>query len=226
MASFAPSFTGMEPYSDAQVVEMVLQGRREMFELLMRRYNQRLFRAARAILKNDAEAEDVMADAYVRAYMNLASFRRESSFATWLTRIAVHEALARARRLRSQESFDELGSGVESQFAAALVSPELSSAHSELRSALESLIDILPAAYRSVFVLRYAEGLSVKETAESLQISEEAVKMRSVRARGLLRRQLKQRLGVVSSEIFPLRRPICDTVVTEAFRRIRIAGER
>jgi RNA polymerase sigma-70 factor (ECF subfamily) len=106
MAFIPERFGGMDIYSDEQIVDLVLQGQVELYELLMRRYNQRLFRVTRTILKDDEEAQDVMQDAYVRAYANLRGFRGESSFATWLTRIAVNEALARARRRESTESME------------------------------------------------------------------------------------------------------------------------
>jgi RNA polymerase sigma-70 factor (ECF subfamily) len=213
-------------YSDHQVVDLVLGGQPELYELLMRRYNQRVFRIARTILKDDEEAADVMQDAYVRAYANLRGFRRESSFGTWLTRIAVNEALARVRRRESTESMaeDQAEARDEPSGSPQMPTPEQMAAQVELKGVLETLVDALPVLYRSAFVLRYVEGLSVKETAECLQTSEEATKMRTHRARALLRRHLKERLGIVSSEIFPLRQPICDFVVAGTFRRLQAAG--
>jgi RNA polymerase sigma-70 factor (ECF subfamily) len=227
MAFIPPQFDGMEQYSDEQVVDFVLQGQPELYELLMRRYNQRLFRVAGAIVKDDAEAQDVMQDAYVRAYAGLSGFRGQSSFATWLTRITVNEALARAKRrgfLESIDDFEITGKG-EISGSPRILSPEQTTAQQELKAVLETLVDALPVSYRSVFVLRHVEGLSVKETAECLQISEEAVKMRSHRARALLKRHLKERLGIVSSEIFPLRLPVCDGVVAGTFQRLKGAGQ-
>jgi RNA polymerase sigma-70 factor, ECF subfamily len=216
----------METYSDEQIVDLVLQGQVELYELLMRRYNQRLFLVTRTIVHDDVEAQDVMQDAYVRAYESLSGFRRESSFATWLTRIAVNEALARAKRRGSVESIgDSRAEGRdELSLSPPIPNPEQLTAQRELKAALEMLIDALPVSYRSVFVLRYVEGLSVRETVECLQISEEAIKMRSHRARVLLKRYLKERLGVVSSDIFPLHQPVCDAVVAGTFGRLDAAA--
>lgn len=222
MAFIPPQFGDMERYSDEQIVKLVLAGQAELYELLMRRYNQRLFRATRAILKDEAEAEDVMQDAYVRAYANLSGFRGESSFATWLTRIAVHEALARAKRRGLVESIEERD---EISASPRISNPERVTAERELKAALETLVDALPLSYRSVFVLRYVEGLSVKETAQCLEISEEATKMRALRARALLRRYLKDRLGIVSGDVFPLLLPLCDRVVAGTFRRLDAARQ-
>jgi RNA polymerase sigma-70 factor, ECF subfamily len=227
MVFIPPRFGNMETYSDEQVVDLVLEGKIEMYELLMRRYNERLFRVTRTILKNDDEAQDVMQDAYLRAYACLNGFRKESTFATWLTRIAVNEALARVKRRERIDSIDDphAGDRTEVAMSPSNSSPEQETARRQLRDAVEALVEALPVAYRSVFVLRYVEGLSVRETAECLQISEEATKMRAHRARALLRRSLKDRLGVVSSEIFPLRQPVCDAVVAGVFRQMAAAPQ-
>lgn len=219
-------FRSMERFSDEQILDLVLQGQVELYELLMRRYNQRLFRVARSILKNESEAEDVMQEAYVRAYVNLAGFRGESSFATWLTRIAVHEALARAKRRGLVESFDddEMGSAREMSLPSSRSDPEQVAAGSELKAAIEAAIDALPVLYRSAFVLRYVEGLSIREAARSLEITEEALKMRTLRARVLMKRHFKERFRFVSGQLFPLHLSICDRVVTGTYRRLLAAG--
>jgi RNA polymerase sigma-70 factor (ECF subfamily) len=223
MESPARASSAPGTYSDEQVVDLVLQGQTGTYELLMRRYNQRLFRIARAILKDEDEAREVMQDAYVRAYANLSGFRRESSFATWLTRIAVHQALARARARGLQEPIDETyaESSRSLPMSRPRFSPEEETAQRQLADTLERLIDHLPVPYRSAFVLRHVEGLSVRETAECLQISEETARMRTHRARALLRRYLKERLGVVSSEVFPLHQSICDAVVNSVFTSLQ-----
>ena len=187
MAFIPLQFAGMERYSDEQIVKLVLGGQAELYELLMRRYNQRLFRATRAILKDEAEAEDVMQDAYVRAYANLSGFRGESSFATWLTRIAVHEALARAKRRGLIESIEEKD---EISASPRIPNPERVTAERELKAALETLVDALPLSYRSVFVLRDIDELSTEETADALGLSVPAVKSRLLRARLQLRDKL------------------------------------
>jgi RNA polymerase sigma-70 factor, ECF subfamily len=217
------AFPEFESYSDEQVLNRVLQGEVELYELLMRRYNRRLFRVTRSILRDDAEAEEVMQETYVRAYEHLSRFRGESTFATWLTRIAVHEALASAKRRGRAESLDEfrLDESSEMSISQPIPSPEQMTADREIKAALEKVIDALPVPCRAVFVLRHVEGLSVKETAECLELSEEATKMRDHRARALLRRSLKDRFGIVSGEIFPLDLSLCDRVVAGTFAWIR-----
>jgi RNA polymerase sigma-70 factor (ECF subfamily) len=143
-------------HSDDVVVASVLAGHVQAFETLMRRYNQRLFRAARAVLRDDAEAEDVVQDAWVRAYTHLRQFAGRASFATWVTRIAIHEAVARGRRRRQQVPLSEDPTTTRT--------PDDELAAREMIAAMEAATDALPAAYRTVFVLRELEGLSVAET--------------------------------------------------------------
>src|SRR5262249_48571804 len=152
-----------------------------LYEVLMRRYNQRLFRVARSILRDGAEAEDVMQDAYVRAYEHLGDFAGQAKFSTWLTRIAVHEALRRARRQSRMGNLDF----VMETASVKIPSPEQQVYDRELRIALERAIDRLPDGYRSVFVLRMVEGLDVAETAGALELGAEAVKTRLHRARAM-----------------------------------------
>ena len=213
----------LSPLSDDEVVDRVLQGETGLFEVLMRRYNQRVYRAARAILRNDLEAEDVMQDAYVRAYANLSQFARRASFATWLTRIAIHEALARARRSGRHESLDaEPEPPVLSQ-AVPIVAhrdPERRMFDHEMKSFLEAAIGGLPSAYRTVFVLRDVEGMSTADTAEALGVSEDVVKTRLHRARGLLRDALYERAGASTPAAFQFEAPRCDRVVAAVMRRI------
>lgn len=219
-----------EAWSDEQVVERVLAGETELYEIIMRRHNQRLYRTARAILASETEAEDVMQEAYLKAYQNLRQFAGRASFATWLTRIAVNEALARrARSSRLQSidaeprSTDEQGRGAEAM-SNRLVSqgadPERQLFDRELGRLLEGAIDSLPDLYRAVFVLREVEDLDTLETAECLGISEEAVKVRLHRARGMLRRTLFARAGAASAQAFQFRAERCDRVVANVFARI------
>jgi RNA polymerase sigma-70 factor (ECF subfamily) len=174
---------------EAELVGLLLAGDREAFELLMRRNNQRLFRVARAIVLEDAEAEDVVQAAYLAAFRGVARFAGRSSLATWLTRIVINEALARRReRLRhgtfanAHELADELGDRASN--------PEDSASLQELTRLTESAIDGLPANYRLVLVLRQIEGLSGEETAASLGLTEQVVRVRLHRARAMLREQL------------------------------------
>jgi len=160
--------------TDAEVVARVLGGELQIFEVLMRRYNQRLFRAARSILKTDAEAEDVVQDAYVRAYQHLNQFEGRASFATWLTRIAVTEALARKRKaqhLVQVESMDTAGDAAMNAFTSTAPNPEEEAMARSVTALLETAVDSLPEAYRSVFMLREIEGLNTNEAAECLGLS-------------------------------------------------------
>jgi RNA polymerase sigma-70 factor (ECF subfamily) len=209
-------------HSDEEVVGLVLEGRTALFELLMRRHNERLYRAARAILKDDREAEDVMQQTYVNAFTHLRQYNGQARFATWLTRITVNEALARARRRGKYEAYDEnAGQQVET-----LVpfnpppSPERQAFTGELRELLEWAIDGLPDGAREVFVLRDVEGLTTAEVAGSLGLSEDAVKTRLSRARAALRRALYERTGATAPEAFRFYRPRCDRIVATVLERI------
>jgi RNA polymerase sigma-70 factor (ECF subfamily) len=208
-------------HTDEEVVQLVLGGNTALFELLMRRHNERLYRAARAITRDDREAEDVMQQAYVNAYSNLRQFNGESRFATWLTRIAINEALGRVRRRGRYEPFDEGFSNVETLMPGVpALNPERQAFTGELRELLEWAIDGLPDGSREVFVLREVEGLSTAEAAASLSVSEDVIKTRLSRARAALRRSLLERTGATASEAFRFYRPRCDRVVAEVLARI------
>ena len=206
--------------TDEEVVRLVLEGNTALFELLMRRHNERLYRAARAITRDDREAEDVMQQAYVNAYTNLRQFNGQSRFATWLTRIAINEALGRVRRRGKYEPFDE-GSDVET-FTPwnPAPNPERQAFTGELRELLEHAIDSLSDGAREVFVLRDVEGLSTAETAASLGVSADVIKTRLSRARAALRRSLFERIGATASEAFRFYRPRCDRLVAHVLARI------
>jgi RNA polymerase sigma-70 factor (ECF subfamily) len=211
----------LQALSDEEVVERVLAGETELFEILMRRYNQRLYRVARAILVNDGEAEDVMQDAYVRAYAHLAQFAGRSRFSTWLTRIAVYEALARARRGKRLVRIEHLSPEREGSMSADDRGPEQQAILRDLQNVLETAVATLPESFRSVLVLRDVEGLSTAETAESLGISEALVKTRLHRAHAALRSEMENRSGAALSQSFQFHLSRCDRVVETVFRRIR-----
>jgi RNA polymerase sigma-70 factor (ECF subfamily) len=203
--------------TDEVVVARVLAGALASFEVLMRRYNQRVFRAARAVVRDDAEAEDVAQDAWVRAYTHLDQFGGRASFATWLTRIAVHEAIARRRRRMRQVPLDD--------HAPALVAPtpppDDAAGGREIAAALERAIDALPTPYRAAFVLRDVQGLDTAETAACLDVPEATVKTRLHRARSLLRTQLGAALDVAADGVFAFAGHRCDRMVATVMARIR-----
>jgi RNA polymerase sigma-70 factor, ECF subfamily len=208
--------------SDQDVVTRVRSGETGLYELLMRRYNQRLFRVIRSVLSNDSEAEDVLQEAWVRAYEHLDQFEGRSSFTTWLTRIAFHEALARNRYgkrwmpLESKEG--EIMPEADRQTAAE--TPEAQAIRGQLGHVLKAAVDALPQTYRSVFMLREVEQLSTSETAECLELSEEAVKTRLHRSRALLRRDLAERVGPAIAETYSFLGVRCDRVVKSVLDRI------
>lgn len=207
--------------SDAVLIQQILAGNTPVFELLMRRYNERVYRAARAIVRDEAEAEDVMQQAYVNAFTHLRQFNGSARFSTWLTRIAINEALARVRRLGRYEAFDDELSNVEPFLShTPTENPERQAFSRELAGLLEWAIDGLPNGMREVFVLREVEGLSTAEVAECLGVSEDVVKTRLSRGRAQLRRRLMERTGAVAPEAFRFYRPRCDRVVANVLASI------
>jgi RNA polymerase sigma-70 factor, ECF subfamily len=224
-ASPAPPATAT--LTDEEVVARVRGGEVNLFEVLMRRYNQRLYRVARAILGDDGEAEDVMQDAYVRAFSHLDQFAGRARFSTWLTRIAVYEALARARR-RSRtveiDAMDQTSRQALPGLRSAERSPEQRLIDRNLKALLESAIERLSEAHRSVLVLRDVEDMSTAETAECLGVSEAVVKTRLHRGRALLRRELAAASAGVLRDTFSFHLSRCDRVVAAVFRRIAAAA--
>jgi RNA polymerase sigma-70 factor (ECF subfamily) len=217
----APS--GLDGPLDLELIARVRKGDAAAFEKLMRRYNQRLFRAARSVLRNESEAEDVVQETFVRAYRGLADFKEQSSLGTWLTQIAVHEALARVRRSRRFGSLegesDDHETGV-SQVESSRAGPEQETSSRELRSMLIAAIDSLPEDLRIVFVLREVDGLSTIETSEILQISTEAVRVRLHRARVALRARIEKALGEEVRAVFEFAGARCDRTVAQVFQKL------
>lgn len=215
---------GLEALPDEEVVRRVRGGEAALFEILMRRYNQRLFRVARAIVRDDAEAEDVLQQAYVNVYAHLDQFAGEARFATWLTRITTYEAFARLRR-RGRFSAAHVGEGADTMddLPASQPDPERQAFAGELRHALEASLDALPEGYRTVFVLRDVEGLSTAEAADCLEVSEDVVKTRLHRARALLREDLFERAGLSARSIFSFRGDRCDRIVATVLSRLGVA---
>jgi RNA polymerase sigma-70 factor, ECF subfamily len=211
--------TGIEePSEDGVLVAQVLGGDRESFAKLMRRYNQRLFRVVRAIVRTDPEAEDVVQQAYVSAYLHLRQFEGNARFSTWLTRIAINEALARVRNAKRAADLES----VQQSFQPPHVhSPEEQVSTRQLGRILEEAIEGLPESYRVVVVLREVEGLTTTETAACLGLSEEAVRVRIHRARALLRGALYERVGASASEVFAFAGGRCDRMVSNVLAHIR-----
>lgn len=214
---------------DRALVERVRQGDREAFRQVTQRCNQRLFRVARSLVNDDAEAEDVVQEAYVHAYEKIAGYRGEASLLTWMTRIVLNEAYGRLRRQQRRPSV-EIGQIEAAQgdggrvvtFPAKFGSedPAASAARAEVRKLLEHAIDELPAPFRAVFVLREVEECSVEETALGLGLRPETVKTRLHRARRLLRTALQDTLAATLSEAFPFLGPRCDRLTEVVMHRL------
>jgi len=207
--------------SDEEIVRRVRSGQTELFEAVMRRHNQRIYRTVRAILRDDSETEDVMQEAYVNAFTHLADFEGRSKLSTWLTRIAVHEAFARLRRGKRFASLDESESpNMENH--SPNPTPEQSAGDRELGAVLEHAVEALPESFRVVFVLRAVEEMSVAETAEVLEIPEETVKTRLHRARGLLRQSILDRTEATLPTLLGFHLSRCDRVASAVLRRIGV----
>lgn len=210
-----------EGWADEDIVARVLAGETELYEIIMRRYNQRLYRVARAILRNDGEAEDVMQDAYVRAYEHLDQFAGRSRFSAWLTKIAVHESLARIqKRNRLQELEAMIPQEEEIVLTSPSASPEQQASSTEMGHLLEEAVLALPENYRTVIMMRDIEEMSTSDTAAALNLSEENVKIRLHRARALLRKELFARAGAGRAKAFPFMGVRCDRVVQRVFEVI------
>ena len=211
-----------ENLTDDEVVNRVRNGETALYEVIMRRYNQRLYRIARAILHNDAEAEDVMQDAYVRAYTHLGQFAARSPFSSWLTRIAVNEALARRRSSKQHEEVDatKCEGEISMQNLYKSHDPEQHASSVQLRDFLEQAVLDLPEHYRTVIMLRDIEELSTAETADALDLTVENVKIRLHRGHEMIRNRLFERVGAKAKEAFPFMGIRCDRVVQAVFCRI------
>jgi RNA polymerase sigma-70 factor, ECF subfamily len=203
--------------SDEEVVRRVRAGDRGLFEVLMRRYNQRVYRAVRSILRDEREVEDAIQQAWLAAYAHLDQFAGASSFSTWLTRIALNEGLARLRQRARLTTVPEVPEEEIHDMRTSPVDPEGRAADRELARMIEEAVDVLPDLYRSVFMLREVEGLSTAEAAACLGVSEEVVKVRLHRARLTLRDALFARAGETSSAAFTFMGARCDRMVARVF---------
>jgi RNA polymerase sigma-70 factor, ECF subfamily len=208
--------------TDEEVVDRVRAGDLALYEVIMRRYNQRLYRIARAILHDDVEAEDVMQDAYVRAYTHLEQFAGRSAFSTWLSRIAVHEALTRLRSRNRHPQVDvtDYDGEISMKTPSSSLDPEKNASTGQLREFLEEAVLNLPENYRTVVMLRDIEELSTAETADALELTEENVKIRLHRGHGMIRNWLFERIGPGAKEAFPFMGIRCDRIVQNVFDRL------
>lgn len=217
--------------ADAELSRRIANGDARAFEQLMRRHNRTLFRAARGILRDDADAEDALQEAYLRAYRSIGSFRGEAKLSTWLVRIVVNEALARRRKqVRRAEVVPLRGGGAEEHELEQETGmrdqdgPEDLTERREIRRLLEAKIDGLPEAFRIVFVLRAVEELSVEETAAALGIPEPTVRTRFFRARSQLREALSREIDLAFDDAFAFAGERCDRIVARVMARLA-AGE-
>jgi RNA polymerase sigma-70 factor (ECF subfamily) len=213
---------------DAEIARRIGAGDTGALAVLMRRYNQKLFRTARSILKDDAEAEDAVQETYLHAYRGMEGFRGEARISTWLVRVVANEALGRLRkRVRSAEVIrmdgnweQDSDATEESMVDAAPEQPDQAAMRAQSRRLLEKAIDALPDGFRTVFVLRAVEEMSVEETAEALGISQATVRSRFFRARGLLREALAREADMACEQAFAFAGERCDRIVAGVLARI------
>jgi len=212
--------------SDAELVRRALARDGSAFRAIMKTYNQRLYRLARGVVRNDSEAEDIVQEGYVRAFSHLDGFRGDSTLATWLSRIVINEALGRLRKRRRaveiSMSDDPVLEAKVIQFPlkANKDDPERTMAQRQILQFVERATDDLPDLYRTVFVARVIEGLSIDETAELLGIKPETVKTRLFRARNLLRKQLDAQIGPVLLDAFPFAGKRCERLTVAVLKRL------
>ena len=213
---------------DTELAARAGRGDSAAFEVLMRRHNRTLFRTARAILRDDAEAEDALQDAYLQAYHALPGFRAEARFATWMVRIVANEALMRLRKETRRAQIVPMQSADATPGLEELPDnpmdhqrPEPSAERAEVRRLLEKQIDALPDAYRTVFMLRAVEELPVEEVAAVLQMPEATVRTRFFRARSLLREALAQKIDLAYADAFAFAGQRCDRIVSAVLARLK-----
>ena len=215
-------------FADAELLAGMRAGNSAAFAALMRSNNQRLYRLARGFLRDDLEAEEAVHDGYVRAFTHLDGFRGGSSLATWLARIVSNEALGRLRRQRPTVDISEVEETLAADagpFTTAQPTPEQAIARQEIRNAIENAVNALPPYFRSVFMLRAIEQMSVEETASCLGISGETVKTRFHRANKLLRQTLTTQLGPIFDDMYLFLGSRCDRLVAAVIQRIGVSGE-
>jgi RNA polymerase sigma-70 factor, ECF subfamily len=225
----ATPFVALKALGDGELVLLARQADGDAFRIIMQRHNQRLYRIARAVMRNDGEAEDVVQEAYVHAFASLATFRGASSLATWLSRIVLNEAFGRSRRRRETTELTAIETRQQSQgqFAASphsspQLDPERATAQREIQLRLERAIDKLPEAFRTVLVARVIEEMSVVETAILLDLRPETVKTRLHRARGFLKKALEKDVGSDLIGAFPFGGRRCERLTSTVLDRLSL----
>jgi RNA polymerase sigma factor (sigma-70 family) len=214
---------------DLGLARRIAAGDRSSFEFLMRRHNRRLYRLARATLRDDAEAEDALQEAYLAAYRAIGSFRGDSMLVTWLSRMVLNECLGRLRKSARRQNVIPMGPNDELESAPSPDDrdrPDRQAGRAEMRAMLERKLDQLPEDFRTVFVLRAVEELSVEETAASLGIPEATVRSRHFRARSLLRESLAQDFDVAERDLFDFGGAHCDRIVAGVLSRLEGRAQR
>jgi RNA polymerase sigma-70 factor, ECF subfamily len=212
----------MAEVDDTELLRLAREGDATAFEALIRRHDRFLYRVARSILLDDYEAEDVVQETFIKAFRRLVDFRGEASLSTWLTRIALNEALAKKRRQRTTVELEALQqpANVESLMIAPEQDPEVTAAQHQIRKLLERAIDGLPDSLRTVFVMRDVQELSTAESARLLGLGEPTVKTRLHRARRMLREILGDQVAASLSDVFPFERQRCDLLVERVLREV------
>ncbi|MER9657327.1 RNA polymerase sigma factor [Mesorhizobium sp. M0152] len=210
---------------DMQLVRRALARDGDAFRAIIKTHNQRLYRIARGVVRNDSEAEDIVQEAYVSAFANLGAFRGESSLATWLSRIVINEALGRLRKKRRTVPMPDNPQAEIIRFPLnPSDDPERTMAQRQILELVEQATDSLPDVYRTVFVARVIEGLSIEETADLLGVRPQTVKTRLHRARALVRKALDDQIGPVLLDAFPFAGRRCEKLTSAVMRRLGLEG--
>lgn len=218
------SMTAPHGATETELVALLRAGHASAFATVMRRNNQRLYRLARGVLRDEAEAEEVLQESYLRAFTHLDGFKGDSTIATWLSRIVLNEARGRLRRRKPTAAIDEIADTLAVAAPGALSreepSPEQAIARQEIRRSIEKAVDDLPASFRAVFMMRAIEQMSIEETASCLGIPPETVKTRFHRANKLLRHALSARFGAILDGTFPFLGARCDRLIALVLARL------
>jgi RNA polymerase sigma-70 factor, ECF subfamily len=215
--------------TDEDLVRLALERNGAAFRMIIQKYNRRLYRIARSVLRSDSEAEDALQDGYLRAFANLAQFRGASSLSTWLSRIVLNEALGRIRRRKPtvELSAIEGGAGHMAEIIpfpsiTSQMDPERSMAQRQIHHIVERAIDHLPLDFRTVLVARLVQEMSIEETAELLHLRPETVKTRLHRARGLLKAELEKSIGAAMTDAFPFDGQRCERITANVLRKLAL----